>query len=93
MLESISLYKPNEEDLKVTSLTALYNDLKSKNNAVVNALVPLNNARISRNEILYKENTGLVDIACDAKTYIKSIFGATSPQFKQISKLQFIPLN
>lgn len=93
LLASVTLYAPNEEDLKVTSLTALYNDLKTKNIAVVNATVPLNNARISRNEILYKENTGLVDIAIDTKTYIKSVFGATSPQFKQISKLQFVSLN
>jgi len=93
LLASVSLYAPNEEDLKVTSLTALYNNLKTKNIAVVNATVPLNNARISRNEILYKENTGLVDIAIDTKTYIKSVFGATSPQFKQISKLQFVSLN
>jgi hypothetical protein len=93
LLASVSLYAPNEEDLKVTSLTALYNDLKTKNIAVVNSAVPLNNARISRNEILYKENTGLVDIASDTKTYIKSVFGATSPQFKQVSKLQFVSLS
>jgi hypothetical protein len=93
LLASVTLYAPNEEDLKVASLTALYNDLKTKNIAVINSAVPLNNARISRNEILYKENTGLTDIATDTKTYIKSVFGATSPQFKQVSKLQFVSLN
>ena len=45
---------------------------------------PLSNARISRNDILYKANTGLVDIALDTKTYIKSLYGATSPQYKQV---------
>jgi hypothetical protein len=89
LLAGVSLYTPNEEDLKVTTLTALYNDLKSKNIAVVNATTPLSNARISRNDVLYKENTGLVDIATDTKTYIKSLYGATSPQFKQVSKLEF----
>ena len=89
LLASVSLYAPNEEDLKVTALTALYNDLKTKNNAVVSATIPLSNARISRNDVLYKANTGLVDTAMDAKTYIKSLFGATSPQFKQVSKLEF----
>jgi hypothetical protein len=93
LLASVTLYAPNEEDLKVTSLADLYNDLKIKNIAVVNTAVPLNNARISRNEILYKEHTGLIDIATDTKTYIKSVFGATSPQFKQVSKLQFVALN
>lgn len=89
LLASVPQYAPNEADLKVTALTALYNDLKAKNLAVINTEVPLNNARIARNEIMYKENVGLVDIALDIKTYIKSVYGATSPQFKQISGLKF----
>ena len=61
----------------------------AKNSAVVAAFTPLSNARILRNEILYKANTGLVDITLDTKTYIKSLYGATSPQYRQVSKLEF----
>ena len=89
LLASIPQYAPNEADLKVTALTTLYNDLKTKNTAVITTQVPLSNARITRNDLLYKPNTGLIDIALDSKMYIKSAFGATSPQYKQISKLQF----
>lgn len=89
LLAGVTLYAPNEEDLKVTALTTLCNDLKTKNDAVVTAATQLSNARISRNDILYKPLTGLVDTAMDAKTYIKSVWGATSPQFKQVSKLEF----
>ena len=89
LLASVSLYAPNEAELKVTALTTLYNDLKAKNAAVIATSIPLSNARIARNDVLYKPNTGLVDIALDTKTYIKSLFGASSPQFKQISKLAF----
>ena len=89
LLSSVTLYTPNEAELKITALTALYNDLIAKNSAVVTAATPLSNARIFRNEILYKANTGLVDTAMDMKTYIKSLFGATSPQFRQVSKLEF----
>ena len=89
LLASITLYAPNEADLKTTALTTLYNDLKAKNAAVIAATTPLSNARISRNDTLYKPNTGLVDIAFDTKTYIKSIYGATSPQYKQVSGLEF----
>lgn len=92
-LSGVPQYAPNEEDLKVTTLTALYNDLKAKNSAVVNAAISLNNTRILRNEVMYKANTGLVDLAIDTKTYIKSVFGATSPQFKMVSKLEFIAFN
>lgn len=89
LLSSVTLYAPNEAELKVTALTTLYNDLKTKNTAVINATTQLSNARIARNEILYKANTGLVDTAMDVKTYIKSLYGATSPQYKQVSKLIF----
>jgi hypothetical protein len=89
LLSSVAQYTPNEADLKIVALTALYTDLKAKNLAVINAETPLNNARISRNDVMYKENTGLVAIATDVKTYIKSVYGATSPQFKTMSNLKF----
>jgi hypothetical protein len=82
LLTSVTLYAPNEADLKVTALTTLYNDLKTKNAAVIAATTPLSNARISRNDILYKDITGLCDIAADVKTYVKSVYGATSKRLK-----------
>lgn len=90
LLSSIPLYNPNEAELKVEALKALHNQLKEKNTEVILPIVQLSNSRMNRNKILYNENTGLVDVALDSKTYIKSIFGATSPQYKQISKLRFI---
>ena len=88
LLLQVPQYAPNEAELKITSLTSLYNELKAKNLSVITAEVSLSNARIARNDIMYKENSGLVFIAVDVKTYIKSVFGATSPQFKQTSKLK-----
>ena len=93
LLSSIPAYAPNEADLKVEALTALYNDLKAKNMAVINAETPLSTARIARNEILYKQNSGIVDITVDVKNYVKSVFGATSPQYKLISNLKFTSYN
>jgi hypothetical protein len=89
LLASIPLYAPNEAELRVATLNTLLADLRAKNAAVITATAPLSNARIARNDILYKPITGLIDTALDAKTYIKSLYGATSPQYKQISKLEF----
>jgi hypothetical protein len=89
LLDSVPLYAPNEEELKITSLKALQTTLKDTNTAVITTNIQLSNARIARNEILYKPISGLVDIAFDTKVYIKSVYGATSPQYKQISKLKF----
>ena len=93
LLSSIPAYAPNEADLKVEALTALYNDLKAKNMAVINAEIPLSTARIARNEVLYKQNAGIVDITVDVKNYVKSVFGATSPQYKLISNIKFTSYN
>lgn len=90
LLASIPEYAPNEADLKVEALTALYDEMKAKNLSVANADIALNNARTARNSVMYKTNTGLVDIAADVKTYIKSIYGQSSPQFKQVSGLKFV---
>ena len=89
LLTTIPLYAPNEEELKVTTLSTLHNNLKVKNTEVIGAEVILSKARLARNKVLYQPLTGLVDIALDTKTYIKSAFGATSPEYKQISKLKF----
>lgn len=88
-LNSVPSYKPNEPNLQTVTLSNLLADLKAKNLAALNAEIPLTNARIKRNDILYTVNTGLVDVALNVKTYIKSVFGTSSPQYKKISKIKF----
>jgi len=90
LLKSIPEYTPNESDLTVASLTAYHQDLMIKNQAVVNAEISVSKLRITRNELLYKETTGMVDVSAAVKTYIKSVFGATSPQHRQVSALKFV---
>lgn len=89
ILQSETSYAPNESDLKVASLTAKQTDLTAKNNAVATAYTAVSNSRIARNTLFYKEETGLLDIVGDVKKYIKSIYGATSPQFAQVKGLKF----
>jgi hypothetical protein len=85
LLSTIPLYAPNENDLKVASLTDLYKDLAGKNAAVIAAAVVLSNARIARNKTFYKPDTGLVDIALAVKAYVRSLFGSDNPNFRQVS--------
>jgi hypothetical protein len=82
-------YTPNEPDVAVAGLTTVLGNMKTTNTAAINAYTPLSNARIDRNKILYDDVTGLVKIAGDVKSYVKSVFGGTSPQYKQVSKLKF----
>ena len=53
LLPGIPQYAPNEEELKVSSLTNYYNTLKTANSAALATDTQWSNARLSRNEILY----------------------------------------
>lgn len=89
LVSSEPSYTPNETELQVSTLTTTLGDLKAKNTEVVNSYTNYSNARITRDSILYATNNGLVDTALEVKKYVKSVFGATSPQFKQVSGLEF----
>jgi hypothetical protein len=88
-LAAEATYTPNENELKVSSLNILLADLKARNAAVITAIKNVSNARIARDKILYADQAGLVDIATDVKLYLKSLFGVSSPQYKQISAISF----
>ncbi len=86
---SDSNYAPNEVDLQAASLNGVIADLEASNSAESVASAQLSSALIARNAVLYTPNTGLCDIASEVKKYIKSVFGAQSPQYKLVSKIQF----
>lgn len=89
LLESQPSYAPNETDLQVATLQTMFADMKAKNSSAVSSYVPLDNKRLARNTVLYAPTTGLVDRAEAVKKYVKSAFGADSPQYAQIKGLKF----
>jgi len=89
ILKSEPTYTPNETDLKITTLTAQLTALKTANTNVTNAYTAISNARIARDKTLYKEKTGMYDVTLDVKNYVKSLYGISSPEFKQLSKIKF----
>jgi len=89
LLVTIPQYKPNEPELTTEAINAAYTEYKTLNDAVITAIARNKASDIARLEILEADNTGLIDIALAAKQYVKSVFGATSPQYKQISNIPF----
>ena len=89
LLQSIPSYSPNETDLKVVGLNTYLANLNTTNNAAVVAHTKVNNTRIARNKILYTPVTGLCDIGEEVKDYIKSVYGSTAPDYKQVRSLKF----
>ncbi len=89
MLQSVPTYNPNETDLKIASLNTYLTSLNTANNAAVVAQTKLNNTRIARNKILYLPATGLCAIGDEVKDYIKSVYGANAPEYKQVRAIKF----
>jgi hypothetical protein len=49
----------------------------------------LKNARIQRNTFFYAKDTGLLDLVKQVKAYIKSVYGASSPQYRAANDIKF----
>ncbi|UKT65827.1 hypothetical protein [Pedobacter mucosus] len=89
LLSVIPAYAPNEVELQTATLTNLHTDLTQKNRATINQITTLSSARIARDEEMYNVEIGLIVVALDTKNYAKSLFGVSTPQYKQISSLPF----
>ena len=89
VLQSEPSYTPNEPDLTIASLNGRLALITQKNQDISDAYTSVDNGRIERDNILYHIETGLVDRANEVKKYVKSIFGASSPQYAQVSALKF----
>ena len=82
-------YNPNEANLKVANLTTTAASYTTANNNVKTAQTAYQTSIATRTKVLYDPATGLVQIAKEVKSYVKSAFGASSPQFKQVNKTRF----
>lgn len=89
LLANQTLYNPSENGLKLVDLQALLLTLTSENADVENAIKALELARAARNEALYHPETGVVAVALLCKKYVRSVYGATSPQAKQVGAIKF----
>lgn len=83
-------YAPNETALQITSLNALLADMHHAITEVNTTQVALANQRISRNKLFYTDPHNLCEIAQEVKNYVKSVFGSTSPEYKQVLKIKVL---
>lgn len=90
LLGTIPTYNPNEDDLKLTNLETYKNSLVSSTQSVDQTEAELNTKLIERDQLLYADGTGLYSIAQNVKKYVKSLYGATSPEYANVSSIEFI---
>ena len=89
LLGTIPAYNPNEEDLKLANLSTYKDSLVSSTQSVDQTEAELNQKLIERDQLLYDDGTGLYSIAQNVKKYVKSIYGATSPEYTNVSAIKF----
>ncbi|MDX1942557.1 MAG: hypothetical protein SFU99_18475, partial [Saprospiraceae bacterium] len=89
LLQRETNYNPNEPDLQLSGLQAHEQYLRTLITTATNAEAESERVRIQRWNLLYEPTNGLVARAKQVKSYIKAVFGSTSPQYKQVSKLSF----
>lgn len=83
------LYNPIMADLKIPALEAKRDAMIASNQAVGTTQAQLGATRLERNLFFNKAFTGYVDTYLAVKRTVKAIFGATSPEYYQISALTF----
>jgi len=89
LLGTLPVYTPNEENLQLTNLTTYHASLLSATLSVDQTESELNTKMIERDKILYAKDTGLYTIAQNVKKYVKSLYGATSQEYTNVSAIKF----
>lgn len=90
LVKSQPSYNPNEYELSVAGLTQLLAAIVESNRK--NGLSDVNRAfsRLNRKDKINNPINGIVALGNDTKAYIKSVFGARSPEYREVSKLKFL---
>lgn len=89
ILNHVPIYNPSSPDLQLSNLNAMKMELDLKTQAVVATESQLINARILRDNILYKRQNALVEIGNAVKLEIRTLFGHNSEEFNKIKKISF----
>jgi hypothetical protein len=96
LVETVSAeanYRPTEPELSVEGVQAKVAELQSLNDAVAKAEIELTSARRKRNALFYKGQGNLFATAVAAKQYVRGVFGFSSDQRVEVSKLRFTKPN
>ena len=82
-------YAPNETEIQIASLQTYHQRLTTLSGLVNSAGNALITARKNRNDILYFNDTNIIQLIKEIKAYLKSLGQAGEPYYKALVKLQF----
>ncbi|EOG6905644.1 hypothetical protein ACLH3R_002267 [Flavobacterium psychrophilum] len=82
-------YVPNETEIQIASLQTYHQRLTTLSGLVNSAGNALITARKNRNDILYFNDTNIIQLIKEIKAYLKSLGQVGEPYYKALVKLQF----
>lgn len=85
-------YMPNETEIQIASLQTYHQRLTTLSGIVNSAGNALITARKNRNDILYYNDTNIIQLIREIKAYVKSLGTAGEPYYKALVKLKFTDL-
>jgi hypothetical protein len=80
-------YATNEVDISTAKLLLLLDDINASNTLIAELITDATLKRIARNESLYMEETGIIDVSLACKSYVKSKYGARSAVAKTVTSI------
>jgi len=89
LLQNEALYIPNEAGFTVAELSTKLTTLIAANDTANTSSANLQAARIDRNTFFYKDGTGILSTVKQVKSYVKSLYGANSQQYKAVTAVPF----
>jgi hypothetical protein len=82
-------YIPNEAEIKIEALQSYNQELTTLSGLVNASGNTLITARKNRNQILYSNDSNVIELIKDIKSYVKSLGAAGLPYYKALVRLQF----
>ena len=89
LLENEPKFQPIESEFQITRLTAMRDEMNAAHDALIDAFTDITNARNLRDEVLYKQQDNIVDLALQVKKYAKFAYGIDSEEYENIKSLDF----
>jgi hypothetical protein len=89
LVSSHTVYKPNEEELKIENLQSYHQALSDLNDLVNTAGNTIITIRKQRDDKLYKGEKNVINLSKDIKSYLKSLGEAGQPYYKAAVRLKF----
>ncbi len=90
LLTAIPSYAPNEVNIQIATLNALYTTLSTANLTAITSTNAYYLARNQRNLVFYAPNTGLCDIMKKVKAYTRQVYGSQSAEYRHMAAIKFV---